>query len=82
MPPGQKIGCMGDLVIHETASCYAFARFGREWRLCLIEHPVDDGVIPQGLWSRNSPATGDALACDQVLDGLVAQARISSAASQ
>ncbi|MBB0243646.1 hypothetical protein FNQ90_05860 [Streptomyces alkaliphilus] len=28
---------MSDSVVRETVSCYAFARFGRRWRLCLIE---------------------------------------------
>ncbi|MFE5859668.1 DUF6624 domain-containing protein [Streptomyces virginiae] len=39
---------MGDLVVHETASCYAFARFGLEWRLRLIEHPRLRGELVPG----------------------------------
>lgn len=40
---------MGDLVVHKTTSCYAFARFGQEWRLCLIERPsIEGGLVPGG----------------------------------
>ncbi|WP_327258169.1 DUF6624 domain-containing protein [Streptomyces sp. NBC_01244] len=40
---------MGDLVVHETTSCFAFARFGQEWRLCLVEHPrLGRGLVPGG----------------------------------
>lgn len=39
---------MDDLVVHETASCYGFARFGREWRLCVIEHPRLGGELVPG----------------------------------
>ncbi|MEU9700266.1 DUF6624 domain-containing protein [Streptomyces sp. NPDC047981] len=39
---------MGDLVVHETASCYAFARHGRQWRLCVIEHPRLGGELVPG----------------------------------
>lgn len=39
---------MDDLVVHETASCYAFARFGRQWRLCVIEHPRLGGELVPG----------------------------------
>ncbi|GLX22474.1 hypothetical protein Slala02_57770 [Streptomyces lavendulae subsp. lavendulae] len=39
---------MVDLVVHETASCYAFARFGRHWRLCVIDHPRLGGELVPG----------------------------------
>ncbi|MFD6967829.1 DUF6624 domain-containing protein [Streptomyces sp. NPDC059949] len=39
---------MGDPVVHETASCYPFARFGKEWRLCMIEHPRFGGELVPG----------------------------------
>ncbi|MFE5592915.1 DUF6624 domain-containing protein [Streptomyces sp. NPDC056549] len=40
---------MGDLMVHETATCYAFARFGQEWRLCVIEHARLGGeLVPSG----------------------------------
>lgn len=39
---------MGGLVMHKTASCYAFARFGLEWRLCLIERPRLGGELVPG----------------------------------
>ncbi|KUH39047.1 hypothetical protein ATE80_09565 [Streptomyces kanasensis] len=35
--------------MHETASCYAFARFGQQWWLCVIEHPrLGGGLVPGG----------------------------------
>ncbi|MFF6772728.1 DUF6624 domain-containing protein [Streptomyces sp. NPDC012637] len=50
---------MCDLVVHDTASCYAFARFGRRWRLCVTEHPRLGGeLVPGG----HAEAGEDALA--------------------
>ncbi|MFE2639446.1 NUDIX domain-containing protein [Streptomyces scopuliridis] len=50
---------MSDPVMHLAASVYLFARFGPTWRLCLIEHPGEDGQLARGgcVEANEEPAT-------------------------